>query len=138
MSLAKMLSRALISLVTLVNLQCAFAFVIFPHAYLHSFNLEGDVGAAVIRGTGLLFIMWNIPYIFSLVNPVKHRTSLIQAIIMQAIGFVGESSILILTPALPAQISSSITRFIVFDGVGLGLLLIAFFLVRNIPKRTEE
>ena len=110
------------------NLQCALAFLADPAAYRTGFGLSGEAGAGMIRGMGLLFVMWNVPYIFACLNPLKHRTSLIEANIMQAIGLIGETWILFSVDYSNPFITASVMRFIVFDGGGLVLLLIAYFL----------
>lgn len=92
------------------------------------YELSGEVGRAVIVGYGILFLMWQVPYFFAIFDPVKHKVSLISAVIMQAIGMVGES---LLYPTIPLEhkvLRGSVMRFIVFDGVGLVLLVTALFL----------
>ena len=125
-----LISRVLIGLVFLINMQCAFAFLITPTAYMGGFGLEGIVGEQMVRAMGLLFLMWNVPYAFALVHPRKNRTSLIEAVVMQAIGLVGEAAILLMGGPYPVLIGSTITRFIAFDGVGLVLLAGALVLVQ--------
>ena len=97
---------------------------------MHGFGLEGVVGEQMVRALGLLFVMWNVPYAFALADPFKHRVSLIEAVSMQAIGLVGESAILLLGGPFPAPIPETITRFIVFDGIGLLLLVVALIQVQ--------
>ena len=82
----------------------------------------------MIRGMGLLFVMWNVPYVFACLNPLKYRVSLIEALIMQAIGLLGETWILFSSDYQNPLITASVHRFIVFDGSGLVLLLIAYVL----------
>ena len=67
--------------------------------------------------------MWNVPYVVALVNPIKYRTSLFEAIVMQSIGLVGESFILGTLPSEYWILRSSILRFIIFDGAGLIALI---------------
>ena len=94
------------------------------------FGLEGTAGEQIVRALGLLFIMWNVPYAFALANPKKHRISLIEAVIMQAIGLIGETSILLVGGPYPSPIESTLKRFILFDGIGLVFLLIALWFGR--------
>ncbi|MBU1682923.1 hypothetical protein KJ742_03175, partial [Patescibacteria group bacterium] len=89
------ISRLLIGAVLLVNLECAVAFLRQPQAYMAGFGLSGAAGAGMMRALGLLFVMWNVPYGFACVHPVKYRTSLIEALIMQTIGLLGETLILL-------------------------------------------
>ncbi|BBB49726.1 hypothetical protein [Pelolinea submarina] len=131
------LSRLLIGAVLFFNLQCALAFLADPAAYMAGFGLSGAAGAGMIRGMGLLFVMWNVPYIFACLNPLKHRTSLIEANIMQAIGLIGETWILFSSDYQNPLITVSVMRFIVFDGGGLVLLLIAYFLTTKRGKKNR-
>ena len=122
-------ARILIGIVTLLNLQAAFQFMFWPSNYAPGFEISGEAGIAVIQGMGLLFLMWNIPYLFALTNPVKRLLSLIEAVIMQAIGVIGETVLLLTLKGEHPQIHASVLRFIIFDGAGLVLLLIALSLV---------
>lgn len=130
-------SRILIGAVAFSNLLAAFQFMLQPNNYVSSFELQGESGAAVIQGMGLLFLMWNVPYIVALLHPVKHYVSLIEAVAMQAIGVVGESLLLFLLQGGHQIIRASVIRFIFFDGGGLVLLLVAFGCVLWIRKRDQ-
>ena len=123
-------ARILIALVLGWNLQCAAVFIISPQAYMGGFGLEGAAGAQMVRAMGLLFVMWNVPYAFALADPLRNRVSLIEALLMQAIGLAGETLILLLGGPYPALIQATITRFMLFDGVGLVLLAVAFLLLQ--------
>ena len=116
------LARLLIFPVIAWNLQCAFAFLSNPSGFAPSFELEGIIGQSVIRSLAILFIMWNIPYLFALVRPRKYFISLVQAFLMQSVGFIGEIWLLTTVPAEHALLRGSITRFMLFDGVGVVLL----------------
>jgi hypothetical protein len=122
------IARGLIAPVVFFNLECSFAFLIYPELYAPSFNLVDPTGIHMVQGFGLLFLMWNIPYIFALVDPIKHNTSLKEAVIMQAIGVIGESILLQSVKAEYLALHASVIRFIIFDGAGLVLLLIAFWI----------
>ena len=117
----------MIGLVFLVNIQCALVFLFNPSPYMAGFGLEGLAGEQTVRALGLLFMMWNVPYAFALANPKKHRISLIEAVTMQAIGLVGETSILLIGGPYPVPIESTLRRFILFDGIGLVSLLMALW-----------
>ena len=119
------LARLLIGWVFFFNVQCAVAFLVAPQLYTASFELNGPPGEGMLRGLGLLFLMWNVPYAVALWNPARQRTSLYEALAMQAIGVVGESLLLAAFPAGHPTIQASVGRFIIFDGSGLILLLIA-------------
>ena len=123
-------ARVLIGLVLFFNLQCALVFLWRPEDYMAGFGLSGAAGMGMLRALGLLFVMWNVPYIFACIHPIKHRISLIEALIMQAIGLLGETLILLCGNYQDALIRSTVTRFILFDGSGLLLLLMAFALTR--------
>lgn len=94
------------------------------------FGLSGTAGAGILRALGLLFVMWNVPYAFALMHPVKNFTSLIEAAIMQAIGLIGEIAIFLTGNYQDQVISASVERFIFFDGIGIILLLIPTLLIR--------
>ena len=122
----------MIGLVFLINIQAGITFYFHPEKFAYAYELSGIPGLTATAGTGLLFLMWNVPYAFALANPYKHRVSLIQANIMQAMGLVGESILLTRIPENQhLLLKQSIWRFIIFDGAGLVLLLIALILVLN-------
>lgn len=122
-------ARILIGLVLGINLDCAVSFLAAPGSFAPGFELQGLVGEAVIRSYGILFLMWNVPYGFAFWNPKKNRLSLIQAVIMQAIGLAGESLIYVSIPVIHTVVRSSIMRFIIFDGAGLAALVVALMLI---------
>lgn len=117
--------RFLISLVTFTNIQCAIIFFLFPEKYIRAYELTGIPGEIAIQGFGILFIMWNVPYGLAIIHPQKHRTSLYEAILMQFIGLLGESYLFITLPPGFTNLSVSIARFMIFDGIGLIILLTA-------------
>jgi hypothetical protein len=121
-------ARLLIGLVTGWNLQAALIFILWPERYAPGFELTGVPGSAAVRGTGILFLMWNAPYLLALWHPHKYRRELGLALAMQFIGLAGESSILITLPLGHALLRTSIARFIAFDASGLALLAVAFWL----------
>lgn len=129
------ISRILIGIVTFINLMAAFQFMLKPEIFTSGFELEGEPGAAMIQGMGLLFLMWNVPYIVAILHPVKHFVSLIETVAMQAIGVIGESALLLTLQGEHPQIMDSVLRFIIFDGGGLALLLTALTLVLWIKER---
>jgi len=124
-------ARGLIALVLFFNLQAAMAFILNPGAYTAGFEASGVAGEKIVQGMGILFLMWNVPYVFALVHPIHHRISLIQAVIMQAIGVIGET-VLRLT-LLPGHRALELTaeRFILFDAAGLIALLAAAWITRR-------
>jgi len=132
------ISRLLIGTVVFINLMASIEFMAQPRAYAPGFELEGEAGAAMIQGMGLLFLMWNVPYVVALLHPAKHFLSLIESVVMQAIGVVGESALLLALPGSHPQIQSSVIRFIMFDGGGLIFLLAALGCVWQERKKSKE
>lgn len=124
------LARLLIGAVLFFNVQCALAFLIWPDAYAPGFALAGVPGAAAVRATGILFLMWNVPYVVAFSSPLRRRVSLYEAVAMQAIGFIGESLLAAGLPPGSDVLRASLLRFIVFDGGGLLALLLAVWLTR--------
>ena len=116
------LARIFILIVLAWNLEAAISFLVSPAPYLAAFELKGLPGEIAVAGSGLLFLMWQVPYVLALVNPLKFKVSLIEALVMQIIGLVGESILLTRITSEHAMLSSSITRFILFDGIGVVLL----------------
>jgi hypothetical protein len=126
----KWLGRVLIGTVLFVNVQCALLFLLQPRVYVPGFGLEGGTGIVYVRGIGLLFLMWNVPYFVAVLDPMKYRVSLYEATVMQAIGLVGETLLLSL-PVGHQALHNTVRRFILFDAVGLVLLLLAVWVTRE-------
>lgn len=131
-------ARVLIGLVTFFNLQCALYFLFRPADYAPGFELSGVPGSSIIQGMGLLFLMWNIPYLFALANPFRFFVSLIEAVIMQAVGVIGETILLLVLKGEHPLIKASVLRFIFFDGIGLVLLVIALMLVLRYKRSQKQ
>ncbi len=126
------LARLFIGVVFFFNVQCAVAFLAAPQAYTPAFELAGPAGEGMVRGLGVLFLMWNVPYAVARAHPVHHRLSLVESLLMQAIGLTGETLLLFSLPAGHDLIRASVTRFILFDASGLALLLLAFWLAARV------
>ncbi len=134
------LARLFIAVVFFFNVQCAVAFLAAPQAYAPGFELAGPAGEGMVRGLGVLFLMWNVPYAVALWHPLRFRISLVEAVAMQIIGVTGETLLLAALPAGHNVLRASVTRFIAFDASGMALLLIAFWLVARfsstpLPKK---
>jgi hypothetical protein len=129
------LARLLIGMVFFFNVQCSVAFLISPDNYAPAFELAGAPGESMVRGLGVLFLMWNVPYAVALWHPVRHFVSLTEAVGMQAIGVVGETLIWLRLPVIHALARSAVLRFMVFDASGLILLTVAWILVYVQRKR---
>lgn len=120
------ISRLLILIVTAWNLQAALLFIASPGTVAGDYELSGAAGAAAIRGAGVLFLMWNIPYLIAVLHPRRYRVALVSALLMQLTGLIGESYILSTLTMEHALLRASIQRFILFDGIGLVLLFTAW------------
>ena len=125
------LARGLIGVVIFFNMQAALVFLLWPQNYISAFELEGVIGEAMLRGLGVLFLMWNVPYAVALWNPIRYRISLYEALVMQTIGLVGESLIFATVPEMHRLVRDSIMRFIAFDAFGLILLIGAAWIIRK-------
>lgn len=125
------LARGLIGVVIFFNLQAALVFLLWPQNYISAFELEGVIGEAMLRGLGVLFLMWNVPYAVALWNPIRYRISLYEALVMQTLGLVGESLIYATVPEIHSLVRGSIMRFIAFDAFGLILLIGAAWIIRK-------
>ena len=130
-STSLLLARLAILPVFLWNIQCAFAFLFWPARFTTAFELSGTPGEAALRGVGVLFLMWNIPYAVALWHPVRYRITLYEATAMQTIGLLGETLIWLSLPPAHSLLQSSLARFIAFDGLGLILLLLASWLLHR-------
>lgn len=116
------ITRMLILVVLCWNIQCALVFMIDPASYMSGFQLSGVPGMTVVRSTGLLFLMWNIPYLFAFLRPHRWNICLWVAIIQQGIALLGETWIMI-NAVGEFAIQSTIQKFIYFDAAGLILLI---------------
>jgi len=123
--------RILIGVVLFLNLDAAISFMVSPSLFVGAFSLEGVPGEAAIVGTGILFLMWQVPYILATLNPIRHRVSVFEALVMQSVGFIGESLLWMKLPETYRILRSSILRFIIFDGVGVLLIIIAIVLTKK-------
>ena len=124
-------ARLLIGIVAAWNLQAAFAFILSPGGFVRAYELSGTAGEAAIRGFGILFLMWNVPYLFAVKDPVRYQFALTFALLMQSIGLIGECYILSTLTVDHVLLRNSILRFIVFDGAGLFLLIITWLLLSD-------
>lgn len=130
------LSRAAVGIVLFLNIQCAVQFLVSPADYTAGFELSGTPGETAIRGMGILFLMWNVPYVFAVIHPLKHRISYFQAVIMQFIGLSGETFLWIVIPLGHASIAANVSRFIIIDGAGLFFLILGYLLINKENSHT--
>lgn len=91
--------------------------------------VDGQIGIITVISFGILFVMWNIPYIFAIIHPIKWDILLKVILLMQLIGVIGEIWIFPLARDL-ASIRIMIQRFIMFDTAGLVLLGFALYTSR--------
>jgi hypothetical protein len=122
-------ARAVVALVCFWNLTAAVPFVLRPSAYLHSFEVAGGgIGAeALVRGLGVLFLMWQVPFLPVIWHPGRHRNCHICVLGMQFVGLLGESIMLFTLPAGHAPLRATGWRFVFFDGTGLLLMGFAYW-----------
>jgi hypothetical protein len=116
---AAWLTRLALGIVFSLNVSCAVAFVVRPEAYTQSFEVRGVGGAALIRGIGILFLMWNATYPYAIWSPWRQRSLLLIVIAQQAIGVAGETWMLLVLPPGHETLRASGWRFVAFDSAGL-------------------
>ena len=133
MKLRTWLSRILIIIVAAWNIQAAFFLLIQTETVTSSIQLPGPAGILTVRGIGILFLMWNIPYMAAAINPIRNRNSLIESLLMQFIALAGESLILRSTQALTFALETTMNTYIRFDAAGLVLLAAAMLVTMRIP-----
>jgi hypothetical protein len=124
--------------VLISNLYAALGFFFTPQQFIAAYELAGAPGEAAVAGLGLLFIMWQVPYVVALLNPLKHKLSLLEALIMQGLGLIGEAFILLRIPVNHTILRAGITRFIIFDLTGLALLAVTLLIVNRIIHKNES
>ena len=132
------LARLLVALVLTSNLYAALGFFFSPRNFIAAYELVGAPGETALAGFGLLFTMWQVPYVVALINPLKYKVSLLEALAMQTLGVIGETFILLRIPAEHATLKSGITRFIFFDLAGLALLALSLLIVNRIINENES
>ncbi len=127
-------TRGLVSLVFLSNLSAAVPYVLWPARYQQGFEVDGIAGTVLVRSIGLLFLMWVVPYVPAILQPVRFRACVGVIIVQQLIGLGGEVWMWLTLPAGHPALYATGTRFIIFDSVGLGLLLGAWWLVHRAER----
>ena len=63
------LTRLTVGIVFFFNVTCALAFVAWPDRYTAGFEVSGIPGRVLVRGMGILFLMWNATYPPVLLRP---------------------------------------------------------------------
>ena len=125
------LTRLVVGAVFLFNVTCALAFVVWPDRYAPGFEVRGVPGRMLVRGIGILFLMWNATYPPVLLRPGQHRTLFAVMLAQQAIGLAGETWMWITLPAGHAALRATGLRFIAFDGAGLVGMGLVFILLQH-------
>jgi hypothetical protein len=113
-----------------VNVGCALSFLMRPEAYAPGFELSGVSGAVLVRGLGILFLMWNATYPPVILRPAEYRLLFAVLLVQQAIGLAGEGWLWLALPEGHGALSATGLRFIVFDGAGLLAMAAAFAVTR--------
>ena len=104
----------------------AIPYVLRPADYAAAYELTGVPGEVVVRGFGILYLMWAVPFVPAIWHPARNRVAFVCVLAMQAIGLAGESLMLAGLPAGHAVLRATGLRFVAFDGAGLVILLIAY------------
>lgn len=120
------LARFAVGAVFAVNVQAALAFIAYPAHYAPGFELAGVPGEAAVRGLGVAFLMWNATYPLVIWRPRRYRALFGVVLAQQLIGVLGESWIRMTLPAGHPTLAAGIERFIVFDAIGLAVMLATF------------
>lgn len=129
------LTRLTLGAVFFFNVSCALAFVARPAVYTPSFEVNGVPGETLVRGMGILFLMWNASYPLAIWDPRRYRWLLAIIIAQQGIGLAGETWMLLTLPAGHETLAMTGYRFVAFDGGGLVAMLATFALLQLSARR---
>jgi hypothetical protein len=132
------LARLALVVVFFLNVSCALDFIARPAAYAPSFEVRGVGGEVLVRGIGILFLMWNATYPLTIWDPRRYRWLFLIVIIQQAIGLTGETWMLLTLPPGHASLASAGWRFVAFDGGGLVAMLVTFALMELAGSRPRH
>lgn len=129
------ISRLVIAIIFIINVQCAIQFIISPSNYVSAYGISksGIYGDVALMGLGIAFLMWNVTYPAVIYDPVQYMPIYIIIIVQQAVGLVGESTIYYILKAIVSKhdiVLDSINRFMLFDGVGLIFMILSFMILR--------
>lgn len=124
-------ARIAVAAVCAWNLSAAVPFTLSPHRYIAGFEVSGPGGEALVRGLGILFLMWQVPFLPAIWHPRRHRVCLRVILAMQAVGLAGELWMMATLPSGHAALRATGTRFVAFDAAGLVLLAAAYALTRG-------
>lgn len=134
---ATWLARLAVAAVFALNVSCALLFILRPQDYAGGFEVGGVVGETIVRGYGILFLMWNVPYLPVMLAPHRQRALFIVVLAQQAIGVIGETWLYLALPAGHAALRATGLRFIIFDAGGLVVMAAAWLFLRA-ALRTKD
>lgn len=118
-----------VGVIFFINVSCAVVFILQPQNYMGGFEISGDQGRVIVQALGILFLMWNVTYPPVILDPIKYKTLFKIILIQQAIGLIGESWLMTTLPDGHAALRATGLRFIVFDGLGLVFMGLAYLLI---------
>ncbi len=130
-ALADWVTRAAVGAVFLMNVWCAVTFLGWPDSFAGSFEVGGAPGRAIVQAFGILFLMWNATYPVVIWRPRSQHVLFAVILVQQTIGLVGETWLVLNLPAGHPTLWATGVRFILFDGVGLALMLMAYAVLRR-------
>ena len=87
-----------------------------------------------ITPIGILFLMWNVPYVVAFIHPVRQIVPFACAVVAQFIGLAGEMWVFVSLPPGHEALRVTGLRFIIFDGTGFVLLAVTFVLAWRLWK----
>lgn len=135
--MASWFARASVAAVFALNVSCAVSFITEPERYVAGFELSGVPGMLMVRGVGILFLMWNATFPPVILRPDAHISLFGVVLAQQAIGLAGESWLMLELPSGHAALFETGIRFVVFDGVGLAVMVLAYALLRTTRERAD-
>jgi hypothetical protein len=114
-------ARIIVLLVCSWNLTAAIPFVLDPSGHVRSFEVSncGIGGELLVRGLGVAFLMWQVPFLPVIWHPGRNRVCFCCLLGMQAIGLAGEILMLVGLPDGHASLRAIGWRFIALDSAGL-------------------
>jgi hypothetical protein len=89
-----------------------------------------------VRGFGILFLMWNVPYLPVILSP-QQRVLFTVILIQQALGVIGETWLYLTLPAGHDALRATGLRFIIFDAGGLLLMAAAWLFLRAALSKNQ-
>jgi hypothetical protein len=128
---AEWIARAAVGAVFIMNVWCAVAFIAWPERFAPSFEIGGEPGRAIVQAIGILFLMWNATYPPVVWRPRAYHVLFAVLLVQQTVGLVGETWLVLSLLPGHAALRATALRFILFDGVGLALMLLAYVVLQR-------